>query len=427
MKLIVKPTSCLEGRIVPPTSKSYSIRAFIISSLGGTSRIINPSLGDDVRVSINICKQSGAKVKRLKKNIWYVKRVRKINFPKLINVGESGTSLRFLLSLASLSPRHITVKAEGTLKSRPNKTLISVLRKMGANIKGSGHRETTPIFVDKGKIRAGRINIDGTLSSQFISSLLIALPLLKSDSTVNITGDYVVSSPYIDMTIAVLNRAGIKIGKKSIRQYKISGNQRFKGLGNFYIPVDYGLSAFLMAAACLNNSKVVLQATRDNLVQADKKIIEFLKKMGVKFKLSKNKITIKGPVRLRGGDFDCKDCPDLVPVLGILALFANRKTRLHGIGHLRIKESDRISDFRAELMKVGARVEESRDELVIFPVKEFKRNCIINPHNDHRLAMAFAILGTKIGITINNIECINKSYPKFLSDLRQLGASVKIK
>ena len=144
--------------------------------------------------------------------------------------------------------------------------------------------------------------------------------------------------------------------------------------------------------------------------------------MGAKLKISKDRIEIKGPVRVRGGDFCCRDCPDLVPVLGIMALFANKRTRIYGIGHLRVKESDRISDFRSELLKVGAKVKESHDELIIYPAKQLKSNCLINPHNDHRLAMAFAVLGLKIGTAIKNIECINKSYPNFLRDLRRLGA-----
>ena len=426
MNLSVKPTPRLKGKIIPPNSKSYSIRAFIVAPLGGKSKIINPSISEDVKVAIDACRQFGAKIKKINSKTWQVTS-EDLRFPKILNVRESGTSLRFLLSIASLSPRKIILKAKGTLSSRPNKPLISVLRKMGANIKGSGARETTPIIVKKGEVKAGKIIVDGTLSSQFISSLLIATPLLKKNSLIKVSGKYVVSVPYIDMTLAVLKKAGIKIEKRGIRNYKVKGGQSFKGLGSFKVPVDYGLSAFSMAAACLIDSNVILKADRDNLVQADKKIFEFLRKMGAKPKISKKSIVIKGPVRIRGGDFCCRDCPDLVPVLGILALFANKRTRIYDIGHLHAKESDRISDFRSELIKVGAKVKESKDELIIYPTSKLRRNSKINPHNDHRLAMAFAILGLKTGITIKDIECVNKSYPNFLRDLKSLGAKFSLR
>jgi 3-phosphoshikimate 1-carboxyvinyltransferase len=428
MNLCVKPIgSYLKGEIVPPGSKSYSIRGFIIAALGGNSKIINPSLSEDVKVAISICRQLGARIARINNKVWQVQGIEKeIRFPKNLNVKESGTTLRFLLSLASLSSRKIIIKAEGTLNSRPNKPLISVLKRMGADINGRSILGTTPISIKKGNVKGTNIIIDGTLSSQFISSLLITTPLLDSDSTIRVVGDYIVSTPYIDMTLAVLKKAGIKIKKINSRFYKIKGRQCFKGLGIFRVPTDYGLSAFLMAAACLTNSRVVLRITSDNLIQADKKIIEFLERMGVKLKIFKNSILINGPMRLQGGNFCCRECPDLVPVLVVLGLFADRATRIYGIGHLRAKESDRITDFRTELFKLGAKVKEFNDQLIIYPVNKLRENCVIDPHNDHRLAMAFAVLGLRMGIIVKNIECVNKSYPDFLRDLRNLGAKIKL-
>jgi len=427
MNLLVSPSSRLNGKITPPPSKSYSIRAFIIASLGEKSLIVNPSLSDDVKAAINCCRSLGARIKKIKNNIWEVQGVKgKIHFPSVLNTKESGTTLRFLLSLAALSPKKMTISAEGTLKSRPNKSLIAALRKLGAQIKGRGKNESVPIIVNGRKIRFGKIKIDGTLSSQFISSLLITMPLLDGDSIVEISGDYLVSAPYIDMTLSVLKLAGVKINKKNQRTYKIKGKQTFKGLKVFKVPVDYGLSGFLMAAACLTDSNIILEIEKDNFVQADKKIIDLLKRMGIKLDISRQAIKIKGPQQIMGGDFDCCDCPDLVPVLGVLALFGDKKSRIYGIGHLRAKESDRISDFRQELIKLGAKVFELQDEMTIYPIKEFRQKCVINPHRDHRLAMAFAILGLKNPITIKDFECVNKSYPGFMHDLRKLGAYLKI-
>ncbi len=427
MKLFVWPSSCLRGKMIPPPSKSYSIRAFIVASLGTKSLIANPSLSDDVKAAISCCKNLGASIKKIRNNIWQVEGVKgKINFPKVLNTKESGTTLRFLISLAALSSGKMIINAEGTLRSRPNKPLISVLRKMSAQIKGSGKTETVPIFINRGGLKPGRIKIDGTLSSQFISSLLITAPLLNGNSVIEVVGDYLVSAPYIDMTVSVLKLAGIKIKKRNIRTYEIKGRQRYGGLKTFKVPVDYGLSGFLMAAASLIKSDVILEIAKDNLVQADKKIVVLLKRMGIKLNISNQAVRIKGPQRIKGGDFDCSDCPDLVPVLGILALFGNKPSRFYGIGHLHAKESDRISDFAKELIKLGAKVQESQDEMTILPIKSIRSGCMLDPHKDHRLAMAFAILGLKTSLAIRDIQCISKSYPGFLQDLKKLGANLRV-
>lgn len=427
MNLKIKPALKLKGSIKLPASKSYSIRAFIIAALGGTSKIINPSDCKDVRVARLTCQRLGARINRLSKNSWMVKGFSKSRrFPRQINVAESGTTLRFLISLLTLSRTPITINGTGTLKPRPNHYLIYVLRKHGANIRGLGAKETVPIKIKPAALRAGEIKIKGTLSSQFISSLLITLPNLSEDSLLKIKGGYIVSRPYIDMTLAVLKKAGIRITKRNLCQYFIKGRQRFRGLKTFIVPDDFGLAAFFMVAACLLKSRVILKRnSSDNLIQADKNILTLLKKMGSRIKITPLAITIQGPQRLRGGDFNLRDCPDLVPIMAIAAIFSKGRTKLYGISHVRQKESDRISDLRAELLKVGADIKEKRDSLVIQPGTLLKSNIRLNPHNDHRLAMAFFILGLKIGALVEDVECIAKSYPDFLKDLQLLKARLK--
>jgi len=421
MNLRIKPAATLQGSIKLPASKSYSIRAFIIASLGGNSKIVNPSDCEDANVARLTCQKLGARITRLSKNSWSIKGFsRGHKFPRQINVGESGTTLRFLISILALSKTPITINGTGTLRPRPNNYLIRVLRKRGADIKGKGKKETVPIKIRPAGLRGGATEINGTLSSQFISSLLIALPSLKEDSQVKISGSFVVSRPYIDMTLAILKKTGIEIAPWHYRQYFIKGNQRFRGLKKFTVPDDYGLAAFFMVAACLLKSRVVLKRNgADNLVQADRQILFFLKKMGARIKITPQAITINGPVRLKGGSFNLRDCPDLVPIMTIAALFAKGRTKLYGISHVRQKESDRISDLRRELLKARAGITESRDSLVIYP-KALKAGIRLNPHNDHRLAMAFCILGLKIGTRVEDVGCIAKSYPAFLSDLHQL-------
>lgn len=423
--MIVKviPSQKLKGQIFLPASKSYSIRAFIIAACGGVSKIVDPSDCDDAKVSMRVAKALGSKIVKIGENSWEVVSNTKKRLPLKIDVGESGTALRFLLPLASFRGDSVLINGKGTLKGRPNMFLTQVLRNMGANIKGTGSNESIPIKIINGYIKTGNITIDGSLSSQFISALIIACPRLIEDTTLILEGKRIVSSDYITMTMQVLKKCGIKIEKKSQRKYMIAGNQQFKGLKNFLVPSDYGLAAFTVAAAALVYSDVVLKgAFCDGLLQADGHIVSLVKRMGVRFVKTSKVIKIKGPFALKGGNFNLKDCPDLVPIMSILALFAKGRTRLYGIKHARAKESDRISDLRKELLKIGAKVEEKTDEMIIYPQEEYKKNCSLDPHNDHRLAMSFAVLGLKIGVSVKNMECCSKSYPQFLRDIQSLGA-----
>jgi 3-phosphoshikimate 1-carboxyvinyltransferase len=297
---------------------------------------------------------------------------------------------------------------------------------MGIDIKGSGKGESIPIRMTSGRLQGGSVAIDGTLSSQFISALLIACPQLLQNTILTLRGKHLVSADYIAMTCQILQKSGITIEKKGVRLYRIKGKQKFKGLTNFVVPSDYGLAAFLMAAAVIHASNVTLTGhLGDRLVQADGHILPLLKKMGAKFQKNSESISIKGPCALKGGQFSLKDCPDLVPIMAILALFAKGKTRLYDIGHVRSKESDRISDLRKELLKVGAKITEKRDSLVIEPQENYKANCLLDPHSDHRLAMSFCILGSKIGARVKDIECTHKSYPDFVKDFKSIGAHVR--
>jgi 3-phosphoshikimate 1-carboxyvinyltransferase len=405
--LDVKPVRALQGVIDLPASKSYTIRAFFIAACGGSSSIIGPCGGDDALIAASAAKalKRGARV---------------------FHVGESGTTLRFLLPLLPSHTPRAVVKGKGTLVGRPNHHLCRALRRQGMDIRGTGSKESVPIVYKGGALKPGVIKIDGSLSSQFISALLIALPKLHGDSRIVVTGKPV-SGGYITMTQRILSKAGIKIklearsSKLEGKEYFIKGNQKFKGLKNFRVPSDYGLAAFPLAAALLVPSKVVLKGNfgRD-WPQSDGHIIGFLKKMGGRFTDTARSIIIRGPSSLKGGTFNLKDCPDLVPIMAVLGMFARGRTKLTGIGHARLKESDRLSDLRRELLKVGAKVSETKDTLVIDPKSSYKPGQVLDPYHDHRLAMAFTVLGLKIGCKVKDIQSCAKSYPVFVRDMKHL-------
>ncbi len=430
MILYVHPVSMLNGRVPAPASKSYSIRAFIIAACGGVSEIVRPSECDDAIVAMDAARFLGANVVVPSPGVWKVIACKegisvaapvegKGSIRNEFDVRESGTVLRFLLPLLSKCGRNIVVTGKGTLKGRPNLYLIHTLRDMGIDICGYGDKESIPVKIKGGSLKGGDIYIDASLSSQFISALLITAPMLNQDTRLHLTGRKLVSSDYIDMTINVVNRAGVKIIKKNKRLYVIKGNQRFKGLGRFVVPSDYGLAAFIMAAASIIKSNVILSGNFcPNFIQADARIIDILSRMGVNFIHNSRTIKITGPFDLKGGDFSLKDCPDLVPIVSILALFAKTRTRLYNIQHARVKESDRISDLRKELLKIGARVKERDNEIIIYPaINKYKTNVVLDAHNDHRLAMSFYVLGLKLGVRVKGIESVSKSYPGFVRDM----------
>jgi 3-phosphoshikimate 1-carboxyvinyltransferase len=411
--LNISPVLRLQGRIHLPASKSYTIRALLIAARGGVSQIAHASQCEDALVA--------SKIARAIRTTCHPERSEGSHL-KVFSVGESGTTLRFLLPLLALYTHKAKVVGKGTLVGRPNTHLCETLRRQGMDIRGRGKKESVPIVFKGGKLHGGRVLVDGSLSSQFISALLIALPSLDTDSRIILTGKEMVSQDYIRMTIEILAKAGIVIKRVSRREYAIKGGQEFKGLKNFYVPSDDGLAAFAMGAAVLLPSDVLLQGNWDEgLVQSDGRIFEFLRRMGVDFEKTNRAIKIKGPFDLKGGVFSLKDCPDLVPIMSVLALFAKGQTKLVGIHHARAKESDRVSDLRNELLKVGACVSETKDALTIKPRAVYKNGQLLDSHHDHRLAMAFTVLGAKIGCRVKGIESCRKSYPAFVQDMKALG------
>ena len=427
MILTIRPVEHLRGIVDLPSSKSYSIRAFIIASCGGRSIIHHPSNCDDAIVAMNVARSFGAKLQHMKKKFVKIDAFANPLNISTINVKESGTVLRFVLPLVSLYKDKAIINGEGTLTSRPNLHLTQALRNLGVVIRGKGNSETVPIYKEEGCIKGGKIEIDGSLSSQFVSAFLIACPQLKEDSWVKVFGKKMVSQTYITMTLQILEKSGIEIKQKSPRLFFVKGNQKYTGFKKFTVPADYGLAAFFLAAGTLLKSQLTLRGSfRKEFVQSDGEILKFLRLMGVLFEEKSRGIKIVGPSDIKGGNFSLKNCPDLIPIMSILALFARGRTRLYNIGHAKVKESDRIGDLRNELLKVGASIIAKSDEMIIYPQKNYHRDCLLDPHHDHRLAMAFAILGLKLGIKVKDIECTKKSYPDFVQDLRILRVPLNL-
>ena len=420
MLLNIPPVSCLRGVVGLPASKSYSIRAYFVAACGGASCIIGASDCDDARVARNVARVFGALVTVTGAGaiVSAPSRSQRKDVLK-VDVRESGTSLRFVLPLLPFFSTSAEVKGNGTLVGRPNHHLCATLRDGGINVRGVGEKESVPVLYSGGTLSGGRITIDGSVSSQFVSALMIAAALSPEDTRIVMAGDTLVSRDYVVMTRQILERAGIRVLPKGAREFLIPGGQQYKGLKKFTVPSDWGLAAFFMAASAILPSGIILKGCFDDtLVQSDGAILDFFSRMGLKYTRTSRAMKLKGPCALKGGVFSLKDCPDLVPIMAVTAMFARGVTRLKDIGHARVKESDRISDLRKELLKVGADITEKEDELVITPRPEYKGGVTLDPHHDHRLAMAFAVLGAKIGVKVLDMECTKKSYPGFVRAFR---------
>ena len=459
--LRVGKTPYLRGTVKAPASKSYTIRAIIAASLDGKARIVNPLFSQDTQAAIKALEALGARIKK-KKGLLQVRgfqgrpslKGKSVN-PALshlrqspcggkggVNVGESGTLLRLILPIIALGEGEFEINGCGTLLKRPNRPLAEALVSLGVDLKGKGRDFRLPITIQgKGAISGGKVSVSANMSSQTISSLLMVSAFASRDTTI-IIKDKVVSKPYIDITLDVLDMAGIKVKRQGYGRFFIKSGQSFKLKEDFIIHGDYSSAAFLIAASCLVKSDVVItDMVKDK--QGDRRIIDILNKMGARIKHSAERIEIHGPFKLKGMDIDCLDTPDLVPVLLAVSCFAQGRTRIYNIGQLAYKESNRVTAPAGELRKLGARIEIGRDKIIVQesslkPEATWAigssnpayrqagtalRPAVGSSCADHRIAMALAVLGLRTGgLTIKNAECVNKSYPDFIRDFKALGA-----
>jgi 3-phosphoshikimate 1-carboxyvinyltransferase len=424
--LVVRQARRLSGTVQAPPSKSYTHRAIIIGSLDGSHRVMNPLFCDDTRNTIALFRKLGARIERNGKNLV----VRGFaGRPELrgrgVNVGESGTLLRLALSILPLANGNIAVKGEGSLRGRPNKQVVDVLQNWGVVMKGRGRDAKLPILIEaNGLIPGGKAVVEGGVTSQVISSLLIAAPFAEADTVLEVGGK-LVSRPYVDITIDVLKWAGIRVERSGYRRFCVRHGQKLRPKNNFTVHGDYSSAAFLLAAAALTESDVTV-TDLVNDCQGDRKSLGILRAMGAKVERTNDAVRLMGPFKLVGIDIDGADTPDLVPILSVLGCFAKGTTRIRNVAHLVHKESNRLTRPAAELRKLGARISFTRDELVIKHARLHSGS--VSASNDHRIAMALAVAGCAIdgGVTIRGAECISKSYPGFVSDMRKLGARIGV-
>ena len=414
-KKIIKADK-LVGEVSPPPSKSILHRYIIGSSLAkGISKIENISFSNDIIATIEAMKKLGAKIEK-KDNYLLIDGSKTFDKKYLnnnaeIDCNESGSTLRFLFPLSIVKKNKISFKGKGKLFKRPLNSYFENFDKY--KIKYSYINENE-ILLD-GELKSGEYEIDGNISSQFITGLLFSLPLLNENSKIIIKGK-LESSSYIDITLDCLNKFGINIIKNSYKEFIIKGNQNYKS-GNYQVEADYSQIAFFLVANSIG-SNIKINGLNTNSLQGDKKIIDFISQIDNWNK--KEKLILDG-----------SETPDIIPILSLKACTSKKEIEIVNIARLRIKESDRLRAIVKELSKLGFDLLEKEDSILINSRKDF--NKIINnspvylsSHSDHRIAMTIAIASTYYDgeIILDNLDCIKKSYPNFWEVFLSLGGKI---
>ena len=410
----------ISGNIVCPSNKSYTHRAIFLASLAdGKSIIKNILRSGDTNATINACKNFGVEIKDVGNDITVSSTGELKIHSNTIDAANSGTTIRIATAISALSNDKIVLTGDSSLKKRPMQPLLNALESLGA--KCSSSNGNPPISVS-GTIKGGEVKIPGNISSQFISALMITAPKLENGLILNIQGK-LVSKPYIDATITVMKKFGVNVETKTPYKKYIIPKQNYKST-TFVIPSDFSSLALLLSAAVLLGENLTIQISTGSMPQADEAIIDILEIMGVVITLDKNVIKIKSPEKLDGGKFDLSNYPDLIPAIAILALKTSKPIKIFNVEHARYKETDRITIIARELTKLGIKVVEKKDGLVLNNSDNLT-NADLNSENDHRLFMAFCIAGMYVGnCTISDPESVKISYPNFISEMKRIGCKI---
>jgi len=425
MKLVVQPADSLKGTAFAPPSKSYTHRAIFLASLTeGTTIIDAPLISADTRATIDFCKKIWAKIQQEKNRLIVTGVGSKLKCPKEVNADNSGTTIRIATAISALTKGTTVLTGDESLKKRPMGPIIACLNNAG--IKASATDGKPPITIESNGLEGGALSISGGVSSQFISGLLIALPLAKKDSVLKIA-DGLKSKPYVEMTIDLMKKFGVTIENKNFSEFTIK-RQSYKSPKSYTVEGDYSSSSYMLAAGSLvKGSSITTRNLFRDSKQGDKKLVEILTQMGANVIVGTDAVTVTYAGRLKGGEFDLSDSPDLVPTVAVLGALAKGKTVIKNVKHARFKETDRLHAPTVELTKMGAKIEELEDGLVITGVERL-RGAKVHGYDDHRMVMSLALAGLCAdGETeIDTAESIDVSFPNFAEVFKKLGARMEL-
>jgi len=408
-------TGLRKGNVQVPASKSDAQRAILAAVFtNGTSRVKNPGVSADVKAMLSNAKQLGARISQDGNDV-LITGAKILPTDGVFNAGESGLGIRMLLAVLASIGGDFEINAEGSLLERDQQFIVDFLLENGIEIASNDGK---PPFKLSGQLTQRTLHVDGSMSSQFLSGLLIGLPLGGNKETVVRVND-LKSIPYVNMTLDTLRKFGVSVANDDHKKYTLPGNQTYQ-VTDYQTEADWSAASYWLVAGALGH-KIEVSGLNPNSYQADRALITALYESGCSIDLNDRSIRVDGKGR-SPLDFDATHCPDLFPALAIYAAFTDGVSSVKGVNRLANKESDRATVIKSELQKLGVLVELKEDYMLIHGGGTM-HSAIIDSHNDHRVAMAFAIAGTLIrdGITIDGAEAVNKSYPEFWEHLKALS------
>lgn len=422
MDLIVQKSSKISGIVKAPPSKSYTHRGVIIASLAsGKSFLNDPLSSEDTFASLKACEYFGSTIQNLNDQWAVYGTGGNLKTPNdVIDVRNSGTTLRIMTSVAGLASDYSVFTGDDSLRTRPMQDLLDALTPLGVAAVSSRNNGRPPIII-KGGFRGGKSSILGNVSSQFISSIIIAGALAEETVELKVTGEFI-SKPYVDMTRDVMEKFGVNVDYNSSERIFTVKPQEYQAT-EYTVEGDYSSASYLVGAAAILDGELTIKNLFKDSKQGDKLILDIISQMGADVKVKDDYVTVRGDGELNGIDIDLHDAPDLLPTVSALGALAKGTTEISGVEHARFKETDRINTCAQELAKLNVAVKEKSDGLVI---KGGVQSGTVKSHGDHRLVMALSLIGLKVGVKIQNAEVHDVSFPNYPSVMTDLGCNMQM-
>jgi 3-phosphoshikimate 1-carboxyvinyltransferase len=420
--LRLAPIARVDGTIQIPGSKSLSNRILLLAALAaGTTRIDNLLDSDDVSHMLAALERLGVRFTLSPERTGCELQGLAGPFPAQtleLFLGNAGTAMRPLCAALCLGDGEYTLTGEPRMHERPIGHLVDALRQAGAEIRYLGQEGYPPLAIHAHGLRGGAVSIQGNISSQFLTAILLAAPLAQGDSTFELAGP-LVSGPYVDMTLAVMQRFGVQVGRTDSGGFQVAGRQTYRSPGAIGVEGDASSASYFLAAAAIRGGTVRVRGVGEQSVQGDVRFVDVLERMGAKVRRGPDWLEVSRG-ELRGLTVDAGEFPDAAMTLATTALFAHGKTIIHGIANWRVKETDRLAAMATELRKLGATVVEGDGHIEVAPPAQLLP-ATIDTYKDHRMAMSFSLAALgNVAITINDPACTSKTFPGYFEALAGL-------
>ena len=416
----IKPQKIIKGEVTVPGSKSYTHRILIASALSdGVCVIENPLKSEDTLLTLNALKQAGIKTDVSNDRIT-VNGTKGVPEPcnEPVYLANSGTSMRLLTAMVSLGKGTYTLTGTDRMHERPVQDLLDGLNQMGVPARSINNNGCPPVEVTGGHVRGGKVRLRCNVSSQYLSALLLIAPYTQEGVEITVTQGPV-SKPYIDMTVDVMTRLGVEITREGYDFFNVRGKQVYKA-GDYLVETDCSNAGYFWAAAAVTGTAVKVRGVTRDSRQGDVRLTELFEAMGCKVFQEKDGLVVSGG-KLSAIEADMADMPDMVPTLAVVAAFAQGRTKIRNVAHLKAKESDRLTSVATELSKMGVDVTCTDSGLTISGGQP--HGAEIDTYNDHRIAMSFAVAGLAVpGVFIRDETCVEKSFPNFWEVFKKLGS-----